>query len=52
MLLILCLILILFWALGGFAFNVGGSLIHILLVIALICLVIEFLPRLRGGGDV
>lgn len=51
MLLALVVILILFWAFGGLAFHVGGDLIHILLVIALICLVIEFFPRLRRGGD-
>jgi hypothetical protein len=51
MLLALVVILILFWAFGGLAFHVGGDLIHILLIIALICLILNFWPRLRSGGD-
>lgn len=35
----IALILFILWALGFFAFNIGGSLIHILLVIALIVIV-------------
>ena len=35
---LIIIILIILW-LGGFAFHVGGSLIHILIVIALILLV-------------
>ena len=36
-------ILVVLWALGFFAFNVGGGLIHALIVIALIILVIRLL---------
>ena len=36
---LIIIILIVLWLLGGFAFHIGGSLIHILLVIALILLV-------------
>jgi hypothetical protein len=32
-------VLVVLWLLGGFVLNVGGSLIHILLVIALIVIV-------------
>ena len=32
----IAVILIILWLLGGFVVNVGGSLIHILLVIAII----------------
>jgi hypothetical protein len=35
---LIIIILIILW-LGGFAFHVGGSLIHILIVIALILLI-------------
>lgn len=36
-------ILVVLWALGFFAFHVGGGLIHALIVIALIILVIRLL---------
>ena len=36
MLVTIALILLVLWALGFFAFNVAGGLIHILLVIAII----------------
>lgn len=35
----IAIVLLVLWALGFFAFNVGGSLIHILLVLALIVVV-------------
>ncbi len=50
--LFLVLLLVLFWAVGGVGLHLGGDLIHILLVVALICLIVNFWPRLRGGGDV
>jgi hypothetical protein len=37
------IILVVLWALGFFAFHVGGSLIHALIVIALIILVVRLL---------
>jgi hypothetical protein len=37
---LIIIILILMW-LGGFAFHVGGSLIHILIVVALILLIVR-----------
>jgi hypothetical protein len=40
-------ILLILWLLG-FSFQVGGSLIHALLVIALIVLVVNFLSGRRG----
>lgn len=36
-------ILVVLWALGFFAFHIGGGLIHALIVIALIILVIRLL---------
>jgi hypothetical protein len=39
MLITLAVVLIVLWALGFVAFNVGGGLIHLLLVIALIVIV-------------
>ncbi len=35
------IILVVLWALGFFAFHVGGSLIHALLVIAVIVLIVR-----------
>jgi len=35
-------ILVVLWLLGFFAFHVAGGLIHILLIIAVICLVLHF----------
>ena len=43
---VIVVILIIGWLLGMFAFNVGGNLIHALLVIA----VIIFLIKVLGGG--
>jgi hypothetical protein len=40
-------ILVILWLLG-FSFNVGGGLIHILLVIALVVLVYNLIMRRRG----
>lgn len=39
-------VLLILWALGAFAFNVGG-LIHLLLVVALVVLVINLLTGRR-----
>lgn len=39
---VIILILIIMW-LGGFAFDIGGGLIHVLIVIALIILIIRLL---------
>jgi len=37
------IILVILWALGFFAFHVGGGLIHALLVIALVILIVRLL---------
>ena len=37
------IILVILWALGFFAFHIGGGLIHVLLVIALVVLIIRLL---------
>ena len=37
----LVIILVILWALGFFAFHVGGGLIHALIVIALVLLIIR-----------
>ena len=47
MLFTIALILFVLWALGFFAFHVGGGLIHILLVIALIVIVYRLLTGQR-----
>lgn len=39
---IIILILVISW-LGGFAFHIGGGLIHLLLVIALVVLILRLL---------
>jgi hypothetical protein len=45
----LLLILLLMWALG-IGFSVGGNLIHILLVVALVVLVVNLLQGRRAIG--
>lgn len=45
---ILVVILIIGWLLGMFAFNVSSSLIHVLLVIAVIVLLLKLLGGRRG----
>jgi hypothetical protein len=37
------IVLVVLWALGFFAFHIGGGLIHALIVIALIVLVVRLL---------
>jgi hypothetical protein len=41
------IILVILW-LAGFLFNIGGGLIHILLVIAVIVLIYNLIARRRG----
>jgi putative effector of murein hydrolase len=40
--LVVAAVLLVLWALGFFAFHVGGSLIHILLVAAVVSLALHF----------
>jgi Family of unknown function (DUF5670) len=47
MLITLAIVLIILWALGFVAFHVGGALIHLLLVIALIVIVVRVLSGRR-----
>ena len=47
MLYALAVILIVLWLLGFFAFHVGGALIHLLLVIAVIVIVVRLLTGRR-----
>lgn len=44
---IIILVLVVLW-LGGFAFNIGGSLIHALLVIAVIILIVRLVSGRRA----
>ena len=44
---IIVVILVISWLLGGFAFHIGGSAIHIIIVIAVILL----LYNLFAGGS-
>ena len=45
MFMLLFVILLVAWLLGGFAFHVGGGLIHILLIVAVIALILHFVRR-------
>ncbi|MFL5607584.1 MAG: lmo0937 family membrane protein [Gemmatimonadaceae bacterium] len=47
MLFTIALILFILWALGFFAFHVGGGIIHVLLVIALIIIVYRLITGRR-----
>ena len=49
MLLTIAVILLVLWALGFFAFHLGGGLIHILIVIALIVIVYRLVTGRRIG---
>lgn len=44
---LIIVILIILW-LGGFAFHIGGSLIHLLLVIAVIVLIFQLITGRRA----
>ena len=44
----IAVILLVLWLLGAFAFPIGGGLIHILLVIALIVIVVNLLRGRRA----
>jgi len=50
MLLVLVIILLLLWG-GGYGLAIGGDLIHFLLVLALIVLILSYLPAWRGRAD-
>lgn len=43
----IALILLILWALGAFAFHVGGGLIHLLLVIAVVVFVVHLIQGRR-----
>jgi hypothetical protein len=47
MLLTIAVILLILWALGFFALHAGGAIIHVLLVIAVIVVIVNFV---RGRG--
>jgi hypothetical protein len=47
MLELIVIVLVILWALGFFAFHVGGGLIHALIVIALIILIVRLLKGRR-----
>jgi Family of unknown function (DUF5670) len=48
MLLTIAIILFILWALGFFAFHVAGGLIHLLLVIAVIVIIWNFIAGRRA----
>jgi hypothetical protein len=48
MLWIIAVILIILWLLGFLAFHIGGGLIHILLVIAIIVIIWQLVTGRRG----
>ena len=43
----IAVILVVLWLLGGFAFQVGGSLIHLLLVLAVIVVLVQLFTGRR-----
>jgi len=43
----IALILLVLWALGAFAFHVGGGLIHLLLVIAVVVFIVQLIQGRR-----
>jgi hypothetical protein len=45
MFLALFVILLVLWLLGFLAFHIAGGFIHLLIVIAVICLVVHFMRR-------
>jgi Family of unknown function (DUF5670) len=45
MLLLIVAVLVVLWLLGWGAFHVGGGLIHVLLIVAVVFLVLHFLRR-------
>jgi hypothetical protein len=47
MLLTLAIVLFVLWALGAFAFHVGGGLIHLLLVVAVIVVLYRLITGRR-----
>jgi Family of unknown function (DUF5670) len=47
MIVTIAVILLILWALGAFAFNIGGGLIHILLVIAVIVILYRLITGRR-----
>ena len=47
MLVTIAIILLILWARGAFAFNVGGGLIHLLLVIAVIVVLYRLITGRR-----
>jgi hypothetical protein len=49
MFLILFFILLVAWLLGFLAFHIAGALIHLLLIVAVICLIVHFVRRASGG---
>ena len=44
----ICVILLVLWLLGFFAFHVSSALIHLLLVVALVVFVVQLLTGRRG----
>ena len=44
----ICVVLLVLWLLGFFAFHVSSALIHLLLVVALIVFVVQLLTGRRG----
>ena len=49
MLMWIAAILVILWALGFFAIHIGGGLIHLLLIIALVVFVYDVLVRRRNA---
>lgn len=52
MLLLIAIILLALWLTGNLFWAAGTSLVHVLVVVALVCVIVHFWPRIRGGGSV
>jgi len=50
-LLFLALLILILWLMGGFALHVGGDLIHLLIVIAVVLVILNYLPVIRGPRE-
>lgn len=44
---VIAVILIIFWALGSFAYHVGSAFIHLLLLVAIVMIALNFFKRRR-----
>ena len=51
MLLLIAVILLALWLTGNLFWATGSALVHVLAVVALVCVIAYYWPRLRSGGE-